>query len=101
MWRRRCPCRCRSPRRLARPAAKTFGHPAQDIQYLLLSSRRLLLLIEVLASCATAGAQTQNILTAQTANRSIENGGGASEVSGNALAGPIANAVIQAVLRNP
>ena len=31
----------------------------------------------------------------------IENGGGASEVSGNALAGPIANAVIQAVLRNP
>ena len=31
----------------------------------------------------------------------IENGGGASEGTGNALAGPIANAVIQAVLRNP
>lgn len=31
----------------------------------------------------------------------IENGGGATEVSGNALAGPIANAVIRAVLRNP
>lgn len=30
----------------------------------------------------------------------IENGGGASEVSGNALAGPIANAVIRAVLTN-